>query len=149
MLQDAGRLLGPHEPGPDPAEVAGLVADFADAGLTDDLNTPKAMTLLFAAADRLRAAVTKADREEAARIRAVLVHAAGLMGLLQAEPDAWFRGGADADFAARVEALIADRAAARAAKDWPAADRLRTELAALNVEVLDGAGGAASWRLKG
>ena len=149
VLQDAGRLLGPHEPGPDPAEVAGLVADFADAGLTDDLNTPKAMTLLFAAADRLRAAVTKADREEAARIRAVLVHAAGLMGLLQAEPDAWFRGGADAAFADKVEALIADRAAARAAKDWPAADRLRAELAELNVEVLDGAGGAASWRLKG
>ena len=149
VLQDAGRLLGPGAEAADPRAVAALVSDFADAALADDLNTPKAMTLLFAAADRLRAAVTKGDLEEAALIAAVLADAAGLMGLLQGGPDAWFRGGADAAFAARVEALIADRAAARAAKDWPAADRLRAELAALNVEVLDGAGGAASWRLKG
>ncbi|MBE7218189.1 MAG: cysteine--tRNA ligase, partial [Caulobacteraceae bacterium] len=125
-----------------------LVGEFLDASLADDLNTPKAMQLLFAAADRLRAAVTRGDKAEAARIRAALVEAAGLMGLLQGDPDAWFRGGADAAFAAEVEALLAARAAARAAKDWPEADRIRAELAARNVEVLDGAGGAVSWRLR-
>ena len=146
VLQDAGRLIG-SDAAPSPPSDA-LAAEFLDASLADDLNTPKAMTLLFAAADRLRAAVTARAAAEAGRIRAALLDAAGLMGVLQGDPDAWFRGGADAAFAAEVEALIAARASARAARDWPAADRLRAELAAKNVEVLDGAGGAASWRLR-
>jgi cysteinyl-tRNA synthetase len=41
-----------------------------------------------------------------------------------------------------VESLIAQRAAARAAKDWPASDRIRDELAALGVTVKDGPQGA-------
>jgi cysteinyl-tRNA synthetase len=48
----------------------------------------------------------------------------------------------DPAFVARVEALIAQRAAARAAKDWPASDRIRDELAALGVTVKDGPRGA-------
>ena len=47
-----------------------------------------------------------------------------------------------------MEALLTARAEARKAKDWPAADRIRGEIAALGVEVLDGAGGAVSWRMK-
>ncbi len=146
VLQDAGRLIGDDAVASASGE---LVTEFLDASLADDLNTPKAMQLLFAAADRLRAAVTRRDADEAARIRATLMAAAALMGHLQGDPDAWFRGGADAAFAADVDALIAARTAARAAKDWPEADRLRGELAARNVEVLDGAGGAVSWRLRG
>ena len=38
---------------------------------------------------------------------------------------------------------------ARANKDWPEADRIREALTALNVEVLDAAGGQATWRLRG
>jgi cysteinyl-tRNA synthetase len=37
-----------------------------------------------------------------------------------------------------VNALLARRAAARAAKDWPASDQVRDELAALGVQVKDG-----------
>jgi len=48
----------------------------------------------------------------------------------------------DTSFVARVEALIAERAAARAAKAWPASDRIRGELAALGVAVKDGPQGA-------
>jgi cysteinyl-tRNA synthetase len=69
------------------------------------------------------------------------------MGLLVADPRAWFQGGADDDMKARVEALIAARGEARAAKDWPAADRIRDELSALKVEVMDGPTGA-TWRIK-
>ncbi len=145
VLQDAGRLIGDA---PAPADVDAEVDAFLDAALADDLNSPQAISLLFAAGDRLRAAVTKRDGVEASRVRAALVGAGALMGVLGGDPDAWFRGGADDAFAAEVEALIAERARARAAKDWAAADRIRGELAARNVEVLDGAGGAASWRLK-
>ncbi|HEX8244210.1 MAG TPA: SRPBCC family protein [Longimicrobium sp.] len=70
-----------------------------------------------------------------------------LIGLLQTPPEAWLRGGADEDFQARVEALLQERARARAAKDWPAADRIRGELTELGVEVMDGPQGA-TWRLK-
>ena len=48
---------------------------------------------------------------------------------------------------ARIDALVAERVAARAAKNWADADRIREELTALNVEVLDGPTGA-TWRLK-
>ena len=47
----------------------------------------------------------------------------------------------------KVEALIAERVAARAAKDWAAADRIRDALTALNVEVMDGPTGA-TWRIR-
>jgi len=43
--------------------------------------------------------------------------------------------------------LYAERVSARAAKDWVSADRIRAELTALNVEVMDSEDGAA-WKLK-
>ena len=47
----------------------------------------------------------------------------------------------------RIEALIAARVQARAAKDWATADRIRAELTALNVDVMDNPTGA-TWRIK-
>jgi cysteinyl-tRNA synthetase len=52
------------------------------------------------------------------------------------------------DLRLEVEALLEQRAAARAAKDWPEADRIRDRLNALNVVVMDGPQGA-TWRVKG
>ena len=72
---------------------------------------------------------------------------ARLWGFLFGDPEAWFQGGADAALKARIDDLVARRSEARAAKDWPAADQIRDELAALNVEVMDGPSGA-TWRLK-
>ena len=81
------------------------------------------------------------------RGRSLLLEAGQLMGLLLADPQGWFQGGADDDLKARVEALITARAEARATKDWPAADRIRDELSGLRVEVMDGPAGA-TWRIK-
>ncbi len=47
----------------------------------------------------------------------------------------------------QVESLMADRAAARAAKDWPRSDDLRNQLTALGVEVKDTPTGSA-WRAR-
>jgi cysteinyl-tRNA synthetase len=113
------------------------------AALEDDLNTPQAMAELFALASRLETAAP----EERAAAKGELLASGALMGFLQADPNAWFHGGADEGFKARVDALIAERIAARAAKNWAEADRLRDELTALNVEVMDSATGA-TWRLK-
>jgi cysteinyl-tRNA synthetase len=111
--------------------------------LCDDLNTPKANAELFALARRLETG-TPAERVAA---KAQLLAGGALLGFLQAKPSAWFHGGADAALAARIETLVARRTAARAAKDWPAADQIRAELTALDVEVMDGPAGA-TWKLR-
>ena len=113
------------------------------AALEDDLNTAQAMAELFVLASTLETGSAEAK----ARAKGELLASGKLMGFLQADPEAWFQGGADEDLKSRVEALIAARIEARAAKDWPRADAIRDELNALNVEVMDSATGA-TWRLK-
>jgi cysteinyl-tRNA synthetase len=80
-------------------------------------------------------------------IKQDLMALAEVMGVLQADPQVWFQGGADAGLKVEIDALIAARDAARGAKDWAEADRIRAELTALNVEVMDGPAGA-TWRIK-
>jgi cysteinyl-tRNA synthetase len=111
--------------------------------LGDDLNTPRAMAELFALAKALETAEDEPARRQA---KAELLAAGRLMGFLQADPDAWFEGGSDEGFKAKVEALLAARVEARQAKDWATADQIRAELTALNVVVMDGPNGA-TWRL--
>jgi cysteinyl-tRNA synthetase len=125
-----------------PVEPAPPTDDVLSA-LCDDLNTPKANAELFAMARRLETA-SAAERPAA---KGDLLASAGLMGFLQADPAAWFHGGVDAGLSQKIDALIARRAAARAAKDWALADSLRAELTALDVEVMDSAAGA-TWKLK-
>ena len=68
-----------------------------------------------------------------------------LLGLLQHDPDDWFSGNASDDDKARFDALAQARAAARAAKDWAEADRIRDEGAALGIVFEDDADGTR-WR---
>jgi cysteinyl-tRNA synthetase len=148
VLDDAGRFLA-GEPAADGWQNAAAAGDHAQVrhALHDDLNTPAAFAALFQLADKVRAAVMAKDARAVASGRGLLIEAGNLMGFLAAEPQAWFQSGADDGLKARVEALIAARHAARTAKNWPEADRIRDELAALNVEVMDGPGGA-TWRIK-
>jgi cysteinyl-tRNA synthetase len=136
-------------------EVAGLSVDaaaqppaaFVEA-LEDDLNTPAALAELFELARALNKATELADK---ARIKGQMLAAADLMGLLQNDPDTWFSqssvltGNVDA---AQVEALIAARAAARKARDFAEADRIRDQITALGVAIEDSAEGTR-WRLAG
>jgi cysteinyl-tRNA synthetase len=118
-------------------------AAFLEA-LGDDLNTPKATAELFALAKALETAHGEAEK---ARLKGELLAAAGLIGFLEKDPDVWFAGSADEGLRAQVEALLEQRIAARTAKDWPTADRIRADLDALGVIVMDGPEGA-TWRLK-
>jgi len=120
----------------------GPSAAFLEA-LEDDLNTPRAFAELHALAGQLETA-TGADK---GAIKGELVASAHLIGFLEADPEAWFQGAADPALKARIQGLVDERIAARNAKDWASADRLRAELTALNVEVMDNATGA-TWRIR-
>jgi cysteinyl-tRNA synthetase len=66
-----------------------------------------------------------------------------LLGLLQQDPEAYARG--DAGDAGRIDALVAQRIAARKAKDFAAADQIRKALAEEGIEIMDGPQGS-TWR---
>ena len=68
-----------------------------------------------------------------------------LLGLLQKDPEAWFKGGASADEEAEFEAIALRRQEARAAKDWAAADAARDEATAKGIVLEDGPDGT-TWR---
>ena len=116
---------------------------FIDA-LEDDLNTPMALAELF---DLVRAANKAESAEEKAKLKAQLLDAGSLLGVLQQSPQAWFSATtSDSELSAeRIEQLIADRAAARKAKNFAESDRIRNELAEQGVLIEDGAQGAR-WR---
>lgn len=119
-------------------------ADMAPVlvALEDDLNTPSALAALHAIAGQVHAAT---DPHRRAELAAALRAAGAFLGLLGQDAVAWAQAGAED--AARIEALVAERARARARHDWSRADVLRDELAALGVEVED-VKGESRWRVR-
>ncbi len=115
--------------------------------LEDDHNTPGAMAALFGLSSEIERGMTAGDHAAVAHAKGQLVAAAALLGVLQSAPPAWLEGDVSETLRAEVEALLEQRAAARAARNWPEADRIRDRLNALDVVVMDGPQGA-TWRLK-
>ena len=110
--------------------------------LLDDLNTPLAISAIHHMADEV------ADDHEGDD-RAMFRSALNVLGLLEAtetEWKSWRPAGINID-ENRVAELIAARAAARSAKNWAEADRVRDELDAMQIVVRDGPEGT-TWELK-
>jgi len=120
------------------------VPDDVMTGLRDDLNTPAALAGIHAVADAVFAADKDGDAV-AVRVGVGALRTAGrLLGILQHDPAVWFQG--DGDDA--IDALIDERNAARANKDFARADEIRDQLSAQGIVLEDGAGGS-TWRREG
>ena len=117
---------------------AGLVA-----ALEDDLNTPKAMAEFFALAKELNKATDEPTRKQLA---AQMYACGDLMGFLQSDPEAWFAGeDASGLSAEQIDALLAERQAARADRNFARADEIRDQLGDAGVQIEDGPDGT-TWR---
>lgn len=129
---------------------APLENDFDErfyASMDDDFNTPKALAVLFELVTELNIAVRE-NRAEAGQLAAQLKRLAGILGLLQQDPDSFLKGedkegelSSDA-----IEVLIEQRAQAKKDRDFAAADGIRDELAAQGIILKDTREGTSWFR---
>jgi len=129
-------------PLPVPGRIADLLAKF-DAAMSDDLNTPVALTLLEEAA-----AMKKVDADQKRAALAAMDAVLGLNILSLSRADLRIRPRAATITEVEIEEILTRRKEARAAKDFATSDKLRDELIAAGVEVMDGDPLGWDWRLE-
>ncbi len=153
-LDDDYAMLARAPTPPEMESVQAEMAEWALEPLRDDLNTPLALTRLHdlrtlenvaSVGGSATAVLNRAGRNwpvvpglAAAAFREV----AGVLGLCASDPQRWLQGGEDTGW---IEEAIAARLAARKAKNWAEADRIRAELSAKGIVLEDGPQGT-TWR---
>ena len=135
-----------------PAVPSAYGAKFA-AVMNDDFNTPEALAVLQTMAREINTLRAAGNEPGAAQLAAEFHALAVSLGVVQLDPEVWFRSQLPGEGAAAqelddagIETLIAARLAARKAKDFAESDRLRDLLAAEGVILEDKPGGVTTWR---
>ncbi len=132
----------------------GLVVEVADidwrqsqaasfkAAMDDDFNTPEALAVLFDLANEV-------NKTKSLASAALLKSLAGLIGLLQRDPDEYLQGlasvNSNADEALNVDQLIIQRNEAKQSKNFAEADRIRKLLAEAGI-ILEDSPQGTTWR---
>ena len=151
----------------------GIASAEFERALEDDLNTPVALAVLNNLAKSARQMLALADpanesvRASLANVKSALLGSGSMIGLLQQDPEAWFQGSVPVEVDLRpgalhlsgapvtvvtqpnsefIDALITERSAARAARDFTRADTIRDELAAMGIAIEDGPQGTR-WKV--
>jgi cysteinyl-tRNA synthetase len=120
-------------PEPDSARID-WSAPFADrfkAAMDQDFGTPEAVAVLFDLASEV-------NRSRSPQLSALLRALGGVLGLLQSLPEVFLRAGSAVD-SVHIDTLIAQRQAAKAARDFARADAIRAELLAQGIVLKDSA----------
>ncbi len=110
--------------------------------LSDDLNTPLALSYLHEAVNRLNKAQST---EEIINEKSILLADAYMLGLLYNDPVQWFQGAQDNDEIVQIEQMIQKRTEAKKQKDWATADAIRTQLTDMGIALEDGPNGT-TWK---
>ena len=139
-----------------PAPLAEARQQFVIA-MDDDLNTSAALAVLFELAKPLRALANRVQRGDASAVAeaetqamrtraALLLDLAWVLGLnSESETAAISAAGHTQPSDAEIQALIEQRKAAKASKDFQIADQIRAELLEVGIELIDKPGGLTDW----
>lgn len=130
----------------EPGDVgADYIQRFNDA-MDEDFNTPEAIAVLFDLANQVNKVRSK-DAPTAAALASTLKQLAGVIGLLQDDPEHYLQSGQSADGLSNddIDSMIQQRQQAKADKNWAEADRIRDELKDQGV-ILEDKGADTTWR---
>ena len=123
----------PPQAEPVPIDWSAPYADRFKAAMDQDFGTPEAVAVLFDLASEV-------NRSRSPQLAGLLRALGGVLGLLQSPPEVFLRAGSSVD-TAHIDALIAQRQAAKAGRDFARADAIRAELLAQGIVLKDSAQG--------
>ena len=118
----------------------GFVQDF-ECAMNDDLNTPKAISILFEIVKKIN---LENDNLTKRRLVTTLKKLANIIGLLREKPELFFQYGSGVD-TQLIEEMILKRNLARKDKDFDKADEIRDELKSLGI-ILDDKADGTKWK---